>query len=352
MRFCSSTLAVLLSVATVLFLAAHLDGVTAKLTASEKCSACDLIVDELELIFHEDDRTNEHVDLRNRLNTQGKRVGKVLPYRHSEMRLYSVTERLCAHVADRTYDHGTLTFPNDDETDTSVVALAHPVFFAADLQSRAFAASLDYSSEQVARAKRKELAVYCSGIVENHEERLFAWIRQDKTAREIRQLLCHAPGGTKHCAVSAPKNKRKPVQSAESNSETAAVDPAADTVSAADSAADATAVPARDPTRHLVAAEPERTVFAFVEEKDGEVVPIVRTPAAGAGMGDTDASDNAGDSANDSEGNGSDSENKSAADGEIAKAETEAGSEAESDAAAAEAETEAAVGATEGKDEL
>jgi hypothetical protein len=194
---------------------------SAALTPSERCSACDLVVDELELIFHEDARSSEQVDLRNRLNTKGKRVGKVVPYAHSEIRLFSVIERLCAAVDDRVYSHGT-----HKVTDLSV-------FYEADHQPPVFGDALQRSASAKARSKRKELAVYCSTIAEDHEDALFGWMRADKTAQEIRELLCH--DRTRHCA----------------------------------------GLPTAAPL--------DRSVFAFVEDVDGEIRPKPRAkPAAAA----------------------------------------------------------------------
>ncbi|CAI5467518.1 unnamed protein product [Closterium sp. Yama58-4] len=59
-----------------------------------KCSACVAISKELLLILSEE-RPRNHLDMRNRLNSEGKREGKLIDYRVSELRAVEILDGLC-----------------------------------------------------------------------------------------------------------------------------------------------------------------------------------------------------------------------------------------------------------------
>lgn len=59
-----------------------------------KCGACIVVAKELMLVLA-DERLRNHLDMRNRLNSEGKREGRMIDYRVSELRAVEILDGFC-----------------------------------------------------------------------------------------------------------------------------------------------------------------------------------------------------------------------------------------------------------------
>lgn len=89
MRFQNVLLVVL--IASVTTLASAIDG---------KCSACVAVASSLQAAL-ELERPRVHVDMRGRLDSKGKRYGKLIEYKVSELRFVELLEGLCDAVGEK-----------------------------------------------------------------------------------------------------------------------------------------------------------------------------------------------------------------------------------------------------------
>eukprot|EP01043_Picozoa_sp_COSAG02_P090528 COSAG02_NODE_27364_length_611_cov_1.248047_1_plen_85_part_10 len=64
-----------------------------------QCSACEAVAEVLQKrIDAESDLRSLDVDLKGRIDPNGKRIGKRIPYKLSEMRVFDLLEDLCGDV--------------------------------------------------------------------------------------------------------------------------------------------------------------------------------------------------------------------------------------------------------------
>ena len=66
-----------------------------------QCSACEAVAEVLQKrLDDESDLRSLDVDLKGRIDPNGKRIGKRIPYKLSEMRVFDLLEGLCIDVKD------------------------------------------------------------------------------------------------------------------------------------------------------------------------------------------------------------------------------------------------------------
>ena len=150
MRFQNVLLVVL--IASVTTLASAIDG---------KCSACVAVASSLQAAL-ELERPRVHVDMRGRLDSKGKRYGKLIEYKVSELRFVELLEGLCDAVGEKYGLQGGIW-----RTGKSDGKLAQR------------------------KALRKELEGYCHRIVEEQEDLLQSALYGGTLVNEeVETLMC------------------------------------------------------------------------------------------------------------------------------------------------------------------
>jgi hypothetical protein len=138
-----------------------------------KCSACSAVVDELQQILQKE-MPQQDLDLRSRLDGSGKRKGKVIDWRMSELRSLEIIEGLCMGMADYTVvtsGDGVERYQKFANTDGSV----H------------ISSSMNFGGEG-SREEIQKLRIICEAFVEEHEETLGKAIQE--TPKGLRNKFC------------------------------------------------------------------------------------------------------------------------------------------------------------------
>ncbi|XP_044511285.1 uncharacterized protein LOC123229498 isoform X1 [Mangifera indica] len=135
----------------------------------EKCGACIAVAEELELgILTEKPRN--HLDMRHRLDSKGQRVGKVIDYRVSELRVVELLEGLCDKMLDYTLE-------KVDSTRREWLKVDHWDNLTI--------------SKQEAKAYAKDISSYCGRLLEETEDELAELIKKGSIqAGDVNKVLC------------------------------------------------------------------------------------------------------------------------------------------------------------------
>lgn len=135
-----------------------------------KCSACLMVATEfVEVLTHEEPRN--HLDMRHRLDASGKRQGKVIDYRVSELRAVELIDSLCARMKGYSLivrAEGKKEWTSDNP---SVVGAR---------------------GKLVAEEQGKELVRWCDRMLEEKEEVLMRMIREGTLSEyeDLEGILC------------------------------------------------------------------------------------------------------------------------------------------------------------------
>lgn len=143
-----------------------------------RCSACRAVADVLTQKLEEEVPRN-HLDMRHRLDKEGKRWGKVIDYKMSELRVIHLLEDLCDGMSD------------------------YELVEANGTQTARWARSADLSANRsynmhMRKEQRKELANYCHDVLERHEDELSHALRNGEVDTDCASdFLCLTTA--KHC---------------------------------------------------------------------------------------------------------------------------------------------------------
>ncbi|KAJ0085659.1 hypothetical protein Patl1_09369 [Pistacia atlantica] len=146
----------------------------------DKCGACNAVAEELELGLSKEKPRN-HLDMRHRLDSKGQRVGKVIDYRVSELRVVELLEGLCDKMLDYTLE-------KVDSTRREWVRVDHWDNITI--------------SKQEAKAYAKDISTYCGRLLEETEDELAELIKKGSIqAGDVSKVLCQDL--SQHCDVSS-----------------------------------------------------------------------------------------------------------------------------------------------------
>ncbi|KAG2485716.1 hypothetical protein HYH03_015600 [Edaphochlamys debaryana] len=157
-----------------LALGASAGGVLKKIEAP--CTACKAVAAELQRRIEKEPVRN-HVDLRHRLDKDGKRYGKIISYQSSELRAVELLDGLCGSMR----DYG-LVSPQGKKTKYWLKVKGEG--------SKSTDNVTRYSrDEEDARSKRLE--AYCGTLVEEFEEELYEGIMKGGfDTQGVEPVLC------------------------------------------------------------------------------------------------------------------------------------------------------------------
>jgi hypothetical protein len=147
----------------------------------QKCHACEIVADELSTRLANETPRN-HLDARHRLDANGKRWGKLIDFRISELRVIELIDGLCDEM-----DKYQLTSSDDEQKWilSSDAALSN-------------GASVVVKEEL--KEQRRVLKNQCSDIIGSWEDDIAEAITSGKAESEsIRNLLCVGLG--KYCPL-------------------------------------------------------------------------------------------------------------------------------------------------------
>ena len=157
-----------------------------------QCSACEAVAEVLQKrIDAESDLRSLDVDLKGRIDPDGKRIGKRIPYKLSEMRVFDLLEDLCGDVKD-----GYQLTPRKPKTWASTAWMEEAKRNAWKKDAR-----LQHQHTQIGN--------YCDQLLDENDEDLTVAL-QDAAKDEVevvaKQLLCRRV--TKECAKADKKAKK------------------------------------------------------------------------------------------------------------------------------------------------
>eukprot|EP01023_Acetabularia_acetabulum_P039275 TRINITY_DN3774_c0_g1_i1.p2 TRINITY_DN3774_c0_g1~~TRINITY_DN3774_c0_g1_i1.p2 ORF type:complete len:183 (+),score=23.29 TRINITY_DN3774_c0_g1_i1:183-731(+) len=164
-------------------------------TIEHPCSACLAIANVLQQRLDEE-RPRNHLDFRHRLDSEGKRYGKMVEYRMSELRVYELLEDLCHQLSNFTLGLVNVSTQSEQEEWQWVKIKGE--------------GKLDISKDKlVNRREQKErgrqLEAYCGRILTDHEESISQALQKDEV-EEVGQFLCADLMGS--CKKLVSKQKR------------------------------------------------------------------------------------------------------------------------------------------------
>eukprot|EP00192_Tetraselmis_astigmatica_P019624 CAMPEP_0117657066 /NCGR_PEP_ID=MMETSP0804-20121206/5134_1 /TAXON_ID=1074897 /ORGANISM="Tetraselmis astigmatica, Strain CCMP880" /LENGTH=196 /DNA_ID=CAMNT_0005463499 /DNA_START=107 /DNA_END=697 /DNA_ORIENTATION=- len=157
-----------------------------------KCSACEAVASEFQRRLDKEVPRN-HLDMRHRLDGNGNRYGKVIPYKESELRVHDLLDDLC------------------DEMDRYILVKDNVMTWVkvtGEGSTKIATAQRPGKAEE--KEQRRSLKSYCGHMLDNVEEDLSAAIREGETDNtSARDLMCRVL--TKPCGKKVVKdyNTRK-----------------------------------------------------------------------------------------------------------------------------------------------
>ncbi|KAL3679455.1 hypothetical protein R1sor_022411 [Riccia sorocarpa] len=182
-------------VLSMLWMVLQTDNLAPALAIRNKCSACQVIAEELEEGLA-NERPRNHIDLRHRLDSKGQREGKVIDYKVSELRVIELLDGLCAKFKDYTY--------NKRE---------------GGVWMKTFEGNLAGYDRQAAEGYSKELISYCGRLLETYEDELASKIRKGEVkVGEVENALCWEL--SKQCKGSKKREAKKDDEEEEDDDET------------------------------------------------------------------------------------------------------------------------------------
>jgi hypothetical protein len=158
-----------------------------------QCSACEAVAEVLQKrIDEESDLRSLDVDLKGRIDPNGKRIGKRIPYKLSEMRVFDLLEDLCRDVKE-----GYQLTPRKPKTWASTAWMEEPKRNA-------------WKSDAKLQHQHTQIGSYCDQLLDEHDEALTAALQAaaaDDDEVPVPQLLCRQVA--KQCAKADKKAKRE-----------------------------------------------------------------------------------------------------------------------------------------------
>ncbi|KAK9831692.1 hypothetical protein WJX74_006353 [Apatococcus lobatus] len=144
----------------------------------DRCSACKAISIEMQGRLEKETPKN-HLDMRHRLDKEGKRWGKVIDYRLSELRALTILEGLCGGLSHYRLVDGALSGPNGLQVWQKQQQKAD-----AGLEGRALKAH---------QQAQNELNHFCDKILEDHEDEITSALQErgSPLLAGAEDLLCH-----------------------------------------------------------------------------------------------------------------------------------------------------------------
>lgn len=157
-----------------------------------QCSACEAVAEVLQKrIDAESDLRSLDVDLKGRIDPTGKRIGKRIPYKLSELRVFDLLEDLCSDVK-----AGYQLTPRKPKTWASTAWMDEAKRTAWNTDAR-----LQHQHTQIGN--------YCDQLLDENDEALTVALQAaaaDDAAVIVKQLLCRQV--TKQCAKADQKAKK------------------------------------------------------------------------------------------------------------------------------------------------
>ncbi|XP_028784537.1 protein seele [Neltuma alba] len=142
----------------------------------DKCLACKAVAEELERGLS-NERPRNHLDMRHRLDSKGQRVGKVIDYRVSELRVVELLDELCDKMQDYTLK----------KIDSNKYE-----WFKVNSWD-------NITNRQEARAHSKDISSYCGRLLEQTEDELAEFIKEGSVeVGDVSKVLCEDL--SKHCS--------------------------------------------------------------------------------------------------------------------------------------------------------
>ena len=151
------------------------------------------MADELEKRL-EAEKPRNHLDMRHRLDPNGKRWGPVIDYKLSELRMTELMDDLCEEEMGRY-----TLWPRPDRP---VLKPGKPVGIEPGWlrykgeghhkEARKVARGGGVKGKQEQNHLKLQLKTYCAGLLEEHEEELFEAIKEEAVqTRGVAAVLCH-----------------------------------------------------------------------------------------------------------------------------------------------------------------
>ena len=157
-----------------------------------QCTACEAVAEVLQKrIDAESDLRSLDVDLKGRIDPSGKRIGKRIPYKLSEMRVFDLLEDLCSDVKD-----GYQLTPRKPKTWASTAWMEETKRTA-------------WKRDAKLQHQHTQIGNYCDQLLDEHDEDLTSALQAaaaDEDEVVVKQLLCRKV--TKECAKADKKAKK------------------------------------------------------------------------------------------------------------------------------------------------
>lgn len=146
---------------------------------STRCMACSAVTSELKDRLQKEKPRN-HLDMRHRLDSEGKRYGKTIDYRFSELRVVELLDGVCDSMKD--YELKSIA------TDLTDQAEAWQWIHPKHTQHR----PLQDNTTDKAQLKQQQrrLQNYCAQLLDKYEEQMSAALQQGSSAEDLDHLLC------------------------------------------------------------------------------------------------------------------------------------------------------------------
>ncbi|KAL0020585.1 hypothetical protein WJX77_006442 [Trebouxia sp. C0004] len=141
--------------------------------------ACSAVTTELKDRLQKEKPRN-HLDMRHRLDSEGKRYGKTIDYRVSELRVVELLDGVCESMKD--YELRSVASDLIDQAETW--QWVHPKH----TQHR----PLPDSTIDKAQLKQQQrrLQNYCAQLLDKYEEKMSAALQNGSSAKDLDHLLC------------------------------------------------------------------------------------------------------------------------------------------------------------------
>jgi hypothetical protein len=157
-----------------------------------QCSACEAVAEVLQKrIDAESDLRSLDVDLKGRIDPNGKRIGKRIPYKLSEMRVFDLLEDLCGDVKD-----GYQLTPRKPKTWASTAWMDKTKQNA-------------WKNDARLQHQHTQIGSYCDQLLDENDEDLTVALQAaaaDEDGVAAKQLLCRHV--TEECAKADKKAKK------------------------------------------------------------------------------------------------------------------------------------------------
>ena len=145
-----------------------------------QCSACEAVAEALQKRMDSESQLRSlDINLEGRIDPEGKRIGKRIPYRLSEMRVFDLLENLCDDVKE-----GFQLTPRKPKTWASTAWMEQPKRDA-------------WKSDPRLRDQHTQLGSYCDVLMDEHDEDLTTALQVaaaaadgDATETVVAQVLC------------------------------------------------------------------------------------------------------------------------------------------------------------------